>query len=117
MPEQRRATRSRTITPGRTTKEYYQDNKERIAVHQKEYYHDNKETIAAYQKEYRKAYWATHKEVIARKASQPHNCLCGGKYITSTKARHEKSPKHQAYLQQAKKVDELLNQFVQELGL
>ena len=50
--------------------------------------------------------------------SECHNCNCGGKYVTDHKARHEKSQKHQQYLEQDKKAVEWLNTFVtQELGL
>ena len=39
--------------PGRTKKEYYETNREKIHEQQKEYYEDNKEKIYEQQKEYR----------------------------------------------------------------
>ncbi len=43
------------LIPGRTQKEYVEDNKEKTAEYQKEYYETNKDKILEYQKEYNKA--------------------------------------------------------------
>ena len=62
--------------PGRTIKEYYVDNKEKIAEREKEYYQNNREKIAEREKEYRennrdkiieyrKEYQKNNKEKIA----------------------------------------------------
>ena len=42
------------VKPGRTMKEYYEDNKEKIAEINKKYRETNKEKIAEYSKEYQK---------------------------------------------------------------
>jgi hypothetical protein len=39
--------------PGRTLKEYSEQNKDKISVQQKEYYEQNKDKLLSYQKEYR----------------------------------------------------------------
>lgn len=62
-------------TPGRTQKEWYNNNIEK----KKQYQEANKETIKQYKLE-------------------KHQCECGGKYITAGKARHIKSSKHQKFM-------------------
>jgi hypothetical protein len=94
---------------GRTKKEYKQDNKERISEYTKQYYKDNKEQIIEHQKQYYndnkqqiieqiKEYYNDNKQKILEQANQKHNCLCGGKYTTGHKARHEKTQKHLNYI-------------------
>ena len=54
--------------PNRTSKEYYQDNKEKIVLKKKEYYQDNKETRKKYyqdNKETRNKYLLDNKEKIS----------------------------------------------------
>jgi len=75
--------------PGRTQKEWYQDNKYKIDEYKKQYYQDNRDKRI----EQTKQYTLDNKEKIYQK----HNCSCGGKYTYSSKARHMKSPKHQEY--------------------
>jgi hypothetical protein len=58
------------IIPGRTLKEYYQDNKDKI----KQYQLDNRD-----------------------KLRQKHNCSCGGKYTHINRSRHMKSAKHREF--------------------
>ena len=50
------------VIPGRTKKEYYEDNKKQI----KEYYEDNKKQIIEYQKEYRQ----DNKDIIAERKKE-----------------------------------------------
>ena len=75
-------------------KKYREDNKEELKEYTKKYNQDNKEEI----KEYNKKYSQDHKEEIKLKSKVPHNCLCGGKYTPPSKARHEKTKKHQKYI-------------------
>jgi len=95
--------------PTRTRKEYLQFNKEYTKQKLKEYQEKNKEQIKQKSKEYReknkdqinqkhKEYREKNNEVLKEKAHQKFDCECGGKYQRSTKARHIKSNKHQAYL-------------------
>jgi len=38
--------------PNRTSKQYYEDNREKLLAHQKQYYEDNRDKILEYQKQY-----------------------------------------------------------------
>ncbi len=87
--------------PGRTQKEHYQDNKDKILEQQKQYYQDNREKKIEkvkqhYQnnidkiKEYKKQYRLDNKEKLKNKTY----CECGGYYIYGGKNRHLKSKKH-----------------------
>ena len=64
---------------GRTQKEWYNDNKERIQERQKEYRNNNKERIQERQ-------------------NRQCTCICGSCYTHWHKSRHEKSLKHQSYI-------------------
>jgi len=55
-----------TRIPTRTHKEYYEDNKEKIAEKKKEWYQDNKEKIAGKKKEY----YQDNKEKILQKTKE-----------------------------------------------
>ena len=107
---------------GRTGKEWEQDNKEK----RKEYFEQNKDKIKEYHKEYHKEYATQNKEQIKiyrteykkvnkekiqqqsheyyesnkNKLSEKMICACGGKYTVSHKSHHEKSMKHQQFIQQ-----------------
>jgi len=72
-------------------KEYREEHKEILAEKAKEYYQEHKEVIAEKAKEYRQ----NHKEKINKKC----NCECGGYYSHKHKSTHEKSNKHQKYIQ------------------
>ena len=65
---------------GRSLKEYYKENKEQIKKRNKKYYKENAEKIRAYK-------------------NQKHTCICGGKYTTSRKSKHEKTKIHLNYIQ------------------
>ena len=77
--------------PGRTTKEYYIDNKNKILEHKKDYYNDNKEKI--------KASARTNNELNKNKLKEKFACSCGSIIRFSDKARHQKSQKHIKYLE------------------
>ena len=89
------------VIPCRTNKEYYEDNKEKIAKEKKiwrknnkekmkeyfeEYYENNKEKIA----EQKKEYYQYNKEKIAEKVT----CECGCVVTRNHLARHKKTNKH-----------------------
>jgi hypothetical protein len=80
--------------PHRTMKEYYQDNKEKIA----EYYQDNKEKIAERTKEY----YQNNKEKITEQKNEKFVCECGGKFTKAHAAEHKKSKKHLKWIQSCK---------------
>jgi hypothetical protein len=83
-------------------KQYYIDNREEIKEQNKQYRIDNRDKIKQYKidnreeiKEQRSQYRIDNRDKINEK----FDCLCGGKYTLSNKARHEKSITHQDYLQ------------------
>ena len=101
--------------PGRTKKEYYQDNRDKRLEQMKKYKEANKDKIK-------------------ERENQKHNCSCGGRYTHRNRSRHMKSPKHRRYIQRVdtmrKEIDamvernnhlnresELLDQKARELGL
>ena len=65
--------------PGRTHKEYIEVNKELVKQSQQKYRFNNKEKIR-------------------EKQNNKTSCLCGGIYSNSHKTRHEKTIKHQNYI-------------------
>ena len=83
---------------GRTKKEYYEDNKERISKVQQEYYNNNKEQIKQYleeNKEHRaqqkKTYYENNKETtVLRKVE----CECGCAINRGSLMRHQRTKKH-----------------------
>ena len=77
-------------------KEYYDTNKEKIKEQLKEYREQNKEKIKEYVKKYHKA----NRDKILEYKNQKMICACGGKYTVSHKSHHEKSMKHQQFIQQ-----------------
>ena len=101
---------------GRTDKEYYQDNKEKIKQYReenkeylkeymKEYILDNKDKIQEYTKEYRednkdkiKQYREKNKETISEKKKIKITCVCGSCYRKADKNTHERTKKHQSFL-------------------
>jgi len=111
------------IVPGRTKKEYREDNKEAIKEREKQYREDNKEAIKQYRednkeaiKQYRednkeklKQYREDNKEKISeqrkqwREANKETNknrrgrkyiCECGSETCFDHKSRHERTQKH-----------------------
>jgi hypothetical protein len=95
--------------PHRTKKEYYQDNKEKIAEQKKEYYQDNKEKITEQHKEYYQdnkekiaEYYQINKKKIAERMKEKFVCECGCKFTKSHKTRHMKTHKHLKWIQSCK---------------
>ena len=101
---------------GRTEKEYYednkekikeylQDNKEKIKEQKKEYYEDNKDKIKEYRdnnkekkKEYMKEYYEDNKEKIKENNQKKITCVCGRTISFQEKTRHERSKIHQNFI-------------------
>jgi len=110
---------------GRTKQEHYEDNKEEILVKNKQYYKENKPHILEQIKEYRekhherlkiqkKKYCEDHPEEIKARSAKnyeknkekekkekrtKYTCVCGSILCKGEKARHERSKKHQAFIQ------------------
>ena len=101
------------MMPGRTTKQYYEENKKHLDNKQKEYKEKNKETIKKYQEEYRnnlenkerkketnKLYREENKEAIEERKKKPFLCECGCTIQWNEKARHRKTQKHIKLMEQ-----------------
>lgn len=78
------------IRPGRTKKEYYNDNKDKIKILNREYKNNNKDKIAERNKIYRQKNMDKKKE--------KYTCECGSELTLCKKSRHEKSIKHMNYI-------------------
>jgi hypothetical protein len=79
-----------TYEPGRTKKEYYQDNLNKVLENAKQYRKNNKEEIAEKDKER----YENNKHKLAEKIT----CNCGSIIRSSDIRRHEKSKKHQEWV-------------------
>jgi hypothetical protein len=79
---------------GRTDKEYYLDNKEKLSENAKEYYLENKEKILKRTDDYRK----NNKEIISLQKKEKFTCECGGKFTNSGRSKHKLTKKHQDFL-------------------
>ena len=75
--------------PGRTSKEYYEENKEVISAKSRLYREKNK-------------------AVIAQKKNVKHSCVCGGKHTQSNRAQHIRSEQHQYYLKRLEQYNQIL---------
>lgn len=107
--------------PGRTKKEWYEDNKEQISLQKKEWYEDNKKQILARGKKYReenkeeisakkknyheankkeisikkKEYYEANKKKIREKQNQKVKCeICNCEFSKNGKVNHERTKKH-----------------------
>ena len=69
-------------------------NKQVAGRSNKEYYENNKDKVLEKQKEYRE----NNKEVVSQQKKTKHICECGGNFTTVNKGRHEKTNIHQNYL-------------------
>ena len=76
-------------------KEYSKDNKERISKCKKDYYEANKETTLKNNYEYKQR----NKEKLKKQGKEKIACPCGSSFQRYSKAEHERSLKHQAYLE------------------
>jgi len=91
--------------PGRTVKEYYETNKDKIKDINKEYYETNREYYKEYQKQYReqnqdriKEYYETNKDRIKEYNGHIYICECGGRFTNQNRARHFKTKKHKNFI-------------------
>ena len=78
--------------PGRTTKEYYKDNKDKVLKHKVKYYQKNKEKI----KENRKREYEKNKQYKNEKIK----CVCGSITGRSNMSNHKKTKKHLKFIEQ-----------------
>ncbi len=98
--------------PGRTNKEWYEDNKDKVKQYYEEYRKANIDKIKQTDKEYyqankdkRKQYYQDNKDKVKQyyqankdKMNIKVNCECGSRYIKRNMTMHVKSKKHQKYV-------------------
>ncbi len=82
------------------SKQYYELNKEKVKENVKKYSQDNKEKISERNKQYKQEYYSKNKEIIKQRNSEIFMCGCGTEIRRDSKARHEKSLKHQNYIKE-----------------
>ena len=88
------------IIVGRTDKQYYEDNKDKIKEYNKKYHDDNKDKIKQYREDNKdkiKQYCEDNKDKIKEHKNKKCICECGSYYTNCNKSHHEKSKKHQEY--------------------
>ena len=86
---------------GRTYQQYREDRKEHIKEVKQQSYRKNIDTIKARQKEY----YEQNKEQVFERIKQQCSCECGYVYTYGHKARHQKTKRHQQYLQSLENID------------
>ena len=92
--------------PGRTRKQWCEDNKDKMLEKSKQYYQDNKDKIRQYREdnkdkilEYQSKYYENNKETRLEKMKIKHTCICGSCIRKDKKSRHERSIKHIKFLE------------------
>ena len=104
------------VVVGRTHKEHYEDNKDKIKKHVMENYYLKKDQISEQRKQRRKENPETvrdlerktyqrNKDQRRKSAKEKVECECGSIYCRWTFKRHEKSKTHQQYLQSLNQIN------------
>ncbi|MCR9103631.1 MAG: GIY-YIG nuclease family protein [bacterium] len=73
---------------------HYYDNRDKKLLQVKTYNEEHKEDKKQYNQQYRE----THKDKISIRRSQKLICVCGAQMTFSNKHHHEKTKKHQEYI-------------------
>ena len=76
------------------TKNYYQQNKDKIKANNLESYANNKDK----RKEQMANYWLINKERLIQIKNEALICECGGHYTRCNKSKHLLSKKHHLYV-------------------
>ena len=79
-------------------KQYYKDNTEQLKEYKKQYFQNNKEKVYNYMKKYREENKDRIQKQHKKYASQQYNCVCGSTIRLDSKPRHEKTKKHQDFI-------------------
>lgn len=94
------------VLPGRTEKEWRDDNRTELLVKKREYYKNNIEVIRVKDKKrYEKnreeisEKYAINRDRISEKGKIKITCDCGSIVRKDTKARHQKTQRHKDYLE------------------
>ena len=106
--------------PGRTSKERYEQDKDRLLARQKERYEQDKDKVLAQRKEHyeqnrdkisarQKEHYEQNKDKVSTRNKKNYEqnkiqvtCECGAVVNKSSLAKHKKSKKHQGYLESQK---------------
>jgi hypothetical protein len=94
------------VVIGRSKAQHYQDNKEAILLKRKQYCEEHQEDIIIKGKQY----YLKRKEIIITRQNKKYTCLCGCYIRHGDKARHERTQKHQSYVNQHNISDNLILQ-------
>ena len=76
-------------------RKYREANREEICEKSREYREANREELC----EKKREYYAANSEVIKTKAREKFECDCGGRYTRCHKHQHERSKKHQRWIE------------------
>jgi hypothetical protein len=99
--------------PTRTTKQYQEDNKDKILEYKKKYDDDNKDKLKDYIRNYyknnndkiidkAKEYYTDNKEAISERKKKTFLCDCGKTILICVKQQHYRSQKHIKYIESTK---------------
>lgn len=77
-------------------------SKDETLQYKKEYRQQNKEQIKEYNKQYKSVYRQQNREKINEHNTKLVSCVCGSTYQLNGKARHERSKKHQHFIESQK---------------
>ena len=83
------------VIPGRTKKEYRDEHKEQAKEYGIKWREENKDL----KREMDKKYKEKHRERVQIQKHKKYTCACGVVSLCDGKARHERSQKHQAFIQ------------------
>jgi hypothetical protein len=115
---------------GRTLKEYYEENEDKLKEIAKENYKVNEDTFRIINKEYykanadklrikRKEYYKENKDIVREQQKQKFKCECGREIQLSEKSRHQKSIIHKKLMnkEDISKEEKLNKPFICECGI
>ena len=99
------------VIPGRTEKEWREDNKDKLVIKGKKYREENRDKILEQMKQYyevnkevindrHKQHYENNKEVISQKAKLEYTCECGTKCRNDSKTKHFRTIKHINFMKQ-----------------
>jgi len=102
------------LIAGRTPKEYYEENKDRLLEDKKQYYENNKDELNAKNKQYyeknkdkiavrMKEYNKNNKDRLNVKRTEKIACGCGSIFSKCYNYKHKKTKKHLRWVEQNKK--------------
>jgi hypothetical protein len=82
--------------PSRTKQEWNEEHKEEKKIYNTNYYQENKEKLIERAKEI----YIENVENIKKIKNKKFECECGGSYTKTNSAKHQRTKKHQDYMEQ-----------------